>query len=205
MGKRKARNRQNKSNRIDSRKRIVIATEGSQTEPKYFDALRQEHRDCNVRVLRKGTKSALMSVLNRLDKERKPRSGNSEFWAVIDHDRRPKEELGAFARRAKSSKYFVADSDPCFELWLILHFKAIDKISGLTGSAEASGCRPVESTLRQYDHSFSKSQYNAAMYISRIEHAIPNAKANEAQREVSGSSVGTRVYKLIESIRGSYS
>lgn len=144
-----------------------------------------------------------MSVLNRLDKERKPRSGKSEYWAVVDHDRRPIEELGAFAKRARSKGYFIADSNPCFELWLILHFNALNKISGLTGRAEAIGCGSVETTLRQYDDSFSKSRYDVAKYISRIEQAISNAKANEAQREVSDSAVGTRVYKLIESIRNS--
>lgn len=203
MANRKARNRQNKSNRIDSRKRVVIAVEGSETEPKYFDALKQKHREVSVKVLRKGTKSSLTSVLKRLDKERRLpnlRHDTTEYWAVIDHDRRPKEELDKFTQRAKQNGYCIADSNPCFELWLILHFKALTEISGLAGNAEANGCKPVEIELQRLDDSFNKSQYDAGEYITRIDRAISNSKAHEAQREVASSPVGTRVYKLAESI-----
>ena len=200
MGKRKAGNRRNKSSQFDSRKHIVIATEGSQTEPKYFDALRQKYRSGSVKVLRKGTKSDPMSVLNRLDSERKRRNEKTEFWAVIDHDRRPKEELETFAKRAKEKGYCIADSNPCFELWLLLHFKALTEISGLVGNAEVRGCGPIETALGQFDDSFSKSRYNAAKYITRLENAISNAKANEALRVISSSAVSTRVFELVESI-----
>ena len=202
MAKRKAQNRLNKSNRIDSRKRIVIATEGSQTEPKYIDELKNKYRKAHIIVLKKGTKSDLNSVLTRLDKERKriERNDKTEFWAVVDHDKRSIEELETFRQRAMTKRYFIADSNPCFELWLILHFKALTEIRGLAGSAEASGCRPIETTLRQFDDSFNKSQYNPSKYITRIEQAVSNAMANEAQRIVSSSPVGTRVYKLVQSI-----
>jgi hypothetical protein len=67
--------------------------------------------------------------LEQLERERKNEPGPGrkkrklpEVWVIVDHDDTAKDELQSVARDAASSGVKFALSDPCFELWIILHF-----------------------------------------------------------------------------------
>ena len=50
---------------------------------------------------------------------------NDQVWAVFDRDEHP--NFGDAVVRCKESGIGVARSDPCFELWLILHKRDYDR------------------------------------------------------------------------------
>ncbi|GFZ96612.1 RloB family protein [Dyella caseinilytica] len=120
-----------KVERVNARVEIVIACEGLVTEPKYI-------LDCAkyygsgmvvVRVLDKTgvpltvVRAAIQERKKLLAKYRKqkelgPVDGCFRVWAIFDKDDHDVDEALALA---KEHKVCVAFSNPCFELWPILH------------------------------------------------------------------------------------
>jgi len=205
MAKRRTRSRASKSKKLEPRKRIIIATEGSKTEQQYFNTLKKELRLGNVELLKKGTKSSPDQAVKRLDKYKETYSRelnkHDELWLVIDNDGRSEQTLNKVLEQAKQNKYHLADSNPCFELWLLLHYESLDRLRGLEGSAATGGCASVEKELKKFDETYDKSRYEPGKYIEKINKAIKNAKETDTQPDDRWlNQIGTRVYRLAQSI-----
>jgi hypothetical protein len=106
---------------------IVIATEGTKTEPKYFHDLAHssKYRNSKVHVeviKRDESSSSPRAVLRELDKFKSDfnLSETDELWLVFDIDRWG-EQVSEVAQECIQKKYHLAISNPCFELWLLLH------------------------------------------------------------------------------------
>ena len=198
------------------KKRIIIAMEGSKTEPRYFDSLIKKLELKNVKSLdvkllkRSKTDSSPLDVIASLDKKRREiekeygKRKKDEFWAVFDRDNWPTGMLDKVVSQAEKKKYRLADSNPCFELWLLLHDKRLSELKGLEGRAATGGCDSVKEELKKFDENYDKSKYNTERYIEKIGNAIQNAKETDTEHQTRWlNSIGTRVYLLVESIRSS--
>lgn len=102
---------------------IVIATEGSVTEKIYFDAYHSSKVQVKVVPSASG-KSSPKHVLANLDafKAAFELEDDDELWLVIDRDRWTPQALSSVAKRCVANGYSLGLSNPCFELWLALHF-----------------------------------------------------------------------------------
>lgn len=209
MAKRGSRRQARETDTRDAKNLIIIATEGSKTESRYFNSLKTQYRLSNVKVLtRKSTRSSPKDVIKCLDKYKRDNGLNKgdELWAVIDHDGRPEKVLNNVAQEAKKENYHLADSNPCFELWLLLHHKPLKQFRRLEASGDNRACSRAESELEKLDRSYdkdNKGRLNTSKYISRITTAIQNAKETDTQETPLLNQIGTRVYLLVESIRSS--
>ena len=121
---------------VKGAKMIVIASEGSETEPKYFNELKFLSKNPNVKVFalerEDHTKSSPEHVIQMLDEFREKYSeleDHDEFWVVVDKDRWDLENAG---RLCKQKGYKMAVSNPSFELWLLLHLKSLDEYDSVT-------------------------------------------------------------------------
>lgn len=159
----------------------------------------------NVLILRrKTTRSTPVDVVKRLIQYQKQSQNvvteGDEFWAVIDHDRH---DLQAALKHAEKSRFPVrfVDSNPCFEIWLLLHHDSLQAHKGLAGCAEA-GCESVIDFLeRRFEPQYNKAKYDAAKYIDLVAFAIANAKFADFNPETRWlNQVGSRVYRLVQSI-----
>ncbi len=190
-------------------KRIVVATEGA-TERNYIKRFIGKDRFSNVSFAKQtGDNSDPDSVINSLDKAKEriaqkfDPNDDDEYWAVIDKDRW---DLERAAKRIRQNSYCLAESYPCFELWLLLHFKRPNELRGLAGKASGGSCKPVTDILKIVDPSYQKGKVTSKRYFNTNETTkaitkakdLDNTSANRALR-----GFGTRVYKLIESIRDS--
>ena len=102
----------------------------------------------------------------------------------------------------------MALSNPCIELWLLLHLVDASSLSfeeqqqwfkNLRKSRRADPYLKVR--LRQAMGSYHEADYDAEMLIAHVEEAIKRAKAldkNPADRWP--QTLGTRVYLLAESV-----
>jgi hypothetical protein len=115
------------------RKTLLVFCEGERTEPEYLDALKRQPavRDAAAVDLRVQTghggsvPRTLVSLAvaargKALDEE----AEIDEFWCVFDVEwPRNHPGLSEAIERARLNDIRLAVSNPCFELWLILHFE----------------------------------------------------------------------------------
>lgn len=115
------------------RKLIVIATEGSKTEPQYFSLFNDQELIVKVKCLKGGYASAPPKVLKRMADHLK-NSGlqaTDEAWLVVDRDNWTEEQLDQLYHWSKQTEnYGFALSNPRFEYWLLLHFEDGNGIAG---------------------------------------------------------------------------
>jgi hypothetical protein len=133
---------------------ILVVCEGRVTEPEYVEAFRIAHGANTVRVRVEspgGDPRALVDraveLRNEAEREarraRDPNLRYDEVWCVFDVDQHPRLD-DALAMAARSS-IELAVSNPCFELWLLLHFA--EQTAHLSSKQARDRLRP--SGLRQ--------------------------------------------------------
>ncbi len=115
------------------RKTLLIFCEGKRTEPEYLDALKRQPaiRDVAAVDLRveTGHGGSVPKTLVSMAIEARRRAADEEgeideFWCVFDVEwPRNHPDLKEAAERARQAGIELAISNPCFELWLILHFQ----------------------------------------------------------------------------------
>ncbi len=184
---------------------IVIACEGAATEPKYFNGLkeRQHIPRIHVEVLQReipenSSPPAVLEMLKKFYRKYRLQEGD-QLWLVIDRDRQSWEEaaISKVARECRQSGYFMALSNPCFELWLLLHFEDV----------EDKGKQYCD-RLFANANGFLKQQVGKYMRANTeyIDHFFPNTqkaivRAGKLDREQTDrwpQGLGTHVYRLVK-------
>lgn len=136
MAKPSGRNRERRSGRRapfrEPRPRILVVCEGANTEKRYLEQFARFHWNPLVDVIVEGGKGVPLSVV-RAAKERKEkalaeaRRQSDEFleyqavWCVFDVDEHP--NIPEARNLAAGNAIELAISNPCFELWLLLHHR----------------------------------------------------------------------------------
>jgi hypothetical protein len=114
--------------------KIIIACEGSKTEPIYFESIRNELRSPTLKiiVLRHQGKTDPHSIIDRLIEERqvmkdeKAWTAKDAAWAVFDGDEHIEKSLVNWQKaiaKAKKQNINLAITNPSFELWYLIHFQ----------------------------------------------------------------------------------
>jgi hypothetical protein len=194
-------------------KLIIIATEGMQTERIYFEDMASPRYYYNprihVNVLEpEGTASSPEHVLQRLRQFRKQYHLNryDELWLVVDRDRWPEAMLATVSARCQQANYFMAVSNPCFELWLLLHLQSLNQYPDeflhafLVNLREGNRTR-LESELVSLLGAYNKSHPDTSQFLPYVETAIQRARALDRHPEHRWpNDLGTRAYLLAERI-----
>lgn len=113
------------------RKKFHIFCEGKNTERVYFDAVRQEHCVRTlVEIAYTGACGDPMCVANRaVEKKREIKKDSfakyDEVWAVFDRDQH--DRFDEAIDLCASHGVLVGWSNPCFEVWVILHIEDYNK------------------------------------------------------------------------------
>jgi hypothetical protein len=118
---------------LQPRKTLLLFCEGARTEPEYFEALRRmpevrEKASVEIKI-EAGVGGSAPLTLVRAAVDAKGRCTREkgeidEFWCVFDVEwptNHP--NLTEAIRLAETNGIELAISNPCFELWLILHHK----------------------------------------------------------------------------------
>jgi len=116
---------------IAPRARVLIVCEGGKTEPIYFEALRKHRRltATEVRVCpsERGShpKSVVECAVQLVNdaKQTEHVSGDpyEAVWCVFDRDSHA--NIHEAIDRADAREFRLAYSNPCFELWYLLHYE----------------------------------------------------------------------------------
>jgi len=204
---------------IRSPKLIIIASEGTNTERIYFEEMLspQYYRNSKVHVeilKRNSTASSPVNALAFLDDFKKKYhldlNKEDELWLIIDRDKWTPAELSAVASACQQKCYFLAVSNPCFELWLLLHIKSIndytnDELASIAKNKHISHNRTfLEGELMKTLGSYNKSNPDTSKFLPYINTAISRARDLDIRpTDRWPNNIGTRVYLLAESIMNS--
>lgn len=199
-----------KSGERSRKSTFVIATEGEKTEPNYFAYLDREYADINIIILPADDgQSQPYQVLDKLlcKKQELENEGvkSYQYWIVIDHDHRPYAKLKQVMDDAEANQVFVADSNPCFEVWLIQHFRSLTDIVELSPKRQVKRCKSVTDEHlkhQDFDPGYNKRRLDRSIYIPKVSSAIDNAEFDEdtASDLDAFTYTGSRVYKLVKDI-----
>lgn len=196
---------------------IVIASEGKDTERIYFKALAHEYTNprVHVHILERSEEEQNCSspehVLRQLNnyKSQYDLETDDELWLVIDKDKWTEAMLSLVATQCAQDKFMhMALSNPCVELWLLLHLVDATNlpddeykrwIENRKKSKNADSYLKV--LLRQKMGAYHESSYDTSLLIPHVEEAIYRARLLDVNPDDRWpQSLGTRVYLLAKSI-----
>jgi hypothetical protein len=159
------------------RKTLLIFCEGARTEPEYLEALRREPvvREIAAVDIRIAADSAGFTPLGLVRRAIAARAKAlaedgeiDEFWCVFDIEW-PKNHPGLIEAKklADAHGISIAASNPCFEVWLVLHF------AGHEGWLDNDGARRLR---RKHDNRTERDSIRLATCpIDRLRPIAPSA------------------------------
>ncbi len=191
-------------------KKIIISTEGSKTEPRYFKALASLVKEnISFIFLERNVEghSAPKYIVGLIDEyiEREVAEFgsrkaferyNDEYWVVIDQDSWA--DLPRIARECRRKGYNLAISNPCFELWILMHFIPEHRLPELR---KLELYKDVQHLMKQFMGGYSKSRFNFSKLLPRLEHALQMAELMEldSQSQLPGKGE-TKVHHLVRKL-----
>ena len=182
-------------------RRFTIFCEGENTEPVYFRALERKYRRQALIGLEIVPVGVPMTIARQASARMKKRGRNSfdekdQVWAVFDRDEHPNHE--AAIRMCEENRVGVARSNPCFEVWLILHEGDFDRpYDRHAVQAHLASLRP------EYDRDKNKS-CDCDHLVKSVEKAEARAIRQLERRDQEGAPFGppsTTVGHLTAAIR----
>ena len=184
---------------------ILVVSEGEVTEPEYLYGVQRACRNPRVTIKiaeEHGVPATLVRIAKQQKQEAKARAEREKdenlaydsVWCVFDVDEHP--SIGEAEGLARSSEIQLAISNPCVELWLLLHFR---------DNPGMQDRKAIERKLKAHVPNYDK-HVDYAVYAAGYSQAVTRAtrmdkdavEANDAHRNPT-----TGVYRLTELIRGS--
>lgn len=201
----------------EAEKLFVLAYEGEKTEPYYFNGLRGSDifNDSGiieiislVREKRTGTDPISVKSLLKTAKSSFRFKASDEFWLVIDRDHWETIHKHSFddivSDCESEGNFFMALSNPCFELWILLHFVDpstwdVEQIDLIYENKKTDG----KNYLSQQIAEVLEREYAKVPPVSEMlpftKIAIERAKTIDKPGKYP-KEVGTHVYRLVEKL-----
>lgn len=187
---------------VEPRPRVLVCCEGEVTEPSYLNGLKGELRIrlVHIEVVPGGSNPKTLvdyAVERKQEAERKARREKDdnlrydEIWCVFDVDLH--EHIPEAKQKAHANKINLAISNPCFELWLLLHFQ--EQSAHIERHHVQSACR---GHIPGYD-----KEVPFELIFPRYREAVQRAEALEHWQETrgcAGENPSTGVHRLTERI-----
>ena len=185
------------------KRRVFIFSEGKNTEPLYFKSLELVAASSVIEVVCEARRGVPKSLLEYAEEKQKEISGRTyrrengeqdKVWIAFDQDDHM--EIPNVQQRCKKLGIGVAYSNPCFEVWLILHKEDYDKDEHRTKTQKY-----CEKVCDGYSLDTGKTP-NYFSLIKNIEAAEERAERLFDRRQKDGGTAPlTTVYLLTKELR----
>ncbi len=189
------------------KKTLLIFCEGERTEPEYIEALRREPsvKDIAAVDLRLATKSGGSAPLTLVvsaatarqrDDDEDGEAEIDEYWCVFDVEwPRNHPGLEDAIARARQARIEVAISNPCFELWLALHFA--DQSAWLDNEEARR--------LRRHHDGVTHKGLDPTVYMSKRHDAAARAASLDERHRLNGTAFpdnnpSSGMHRLLKSV-----
>ncbi|MEZ6092606.1 MAG: RloB family protein [Pirellulaceae bacterium] len=197
---------------------VVIACEDTHAVKQYFSKFRTRRVQYKIYPTLDGDSSP-RAVMERLDYYRSEfaTEEHDELWICIDADHwirgQHQRDFSQVLQECRSKGYGVAISNPCFEVWLLMHYANVDdslllELLGEDPSSVLSDdqrssfrCDRFEARLRQTAGGYNKSNVaRLSLTAAQVLQATERARRSDGASDVP-KCPGTRVYKLIDTLQ----
>lgn len=187
-----------------SRREFLVFTEGERTEDGYLVYWRREFRDTVTVTIDEFHGGPVQLVDRAVDAKRSEaraeRRGqgraHDEVWCVFDRDEHPNFERAL--EKAAANGIGVAVSNPCIELWFVLHF------ADQTAYIEGTDARRLSRDLLECEKVLSPAA--TAELGRRFADARTRARELDAKHAGDGSppfsNPSSGAWRLVDQIRG---
>lgn len=189
---------------VEVKERILIVSEGKVTEPQYLRQFANHCRNSLVEIEIVGGQGVPKTVVEQAIKRRqdsadlasRENDDNLSFdavWCIFDADEHP--AIPKAFQLAQQQGLEIAYSNPCIELWLLLHFQEQPGMQDRHKIQEM-----LKKHLPHYDKKVDFARYYAADYAKakqRAERLDSAAKEDQDERR----NPTTSVWRLTESIK----
>jgi RloB-like protein len=183
------------------RAKIIIVCEGKVTEPQYFYELARHYNSLiSMNLIIREAAGVPLSILRKArELVRHPEDDfgqNDQVWVVFDRDDHP--EIARAINEAGEAGVSVGYSNPCFELWLVLHYRDYD-----APVRRDQIQRLLRSLMPKYDPRGSK-EIAFAEICDAVEVAESRAERMGVRRVEERNLLGnpcSTIYKLTKEIR----
>ena len=205
------RNRERPAGRGDSTRevlpRVLIVHDAERTELQYFEGIKNACNNPRVTIHfadisgkdpLKLVEEAVRHKSESLQRAKDERDNNQQYeqvWCVLDHDERP--QIPQAKMMAQKAGIQLALSTPCFELWLLLHFR---DPPGLTDAKSLNAMLRKESP-KGYN---IKKHVDFEYFKDHVQRAVDGAIKLDALAMKLGEpdrNPSTAVYRLVEQIQ----
>jgi hypothetical protein len=160
-----------------------VYCEARRTERAYFDGLRSLCPSGTVHLDLK-YKAVHPAQLVEVAFTASVQGSYDQVWCVVDDDGR---DLSDARQMAAKRGVLLAVSNPCFELWLLLHHT--DCTAYVGGYADAVG------RLRKHVRAYDKAHLNFDDFAEGVPSAVKRAKVLDP-----GHNPSTTVWRLVERV-----
>jgi len=206
----------------DAERFFVIASEGEVTERKYFNQLGESkffNQEGKIELCQikhpsgEGNPIALRAQIREIKRDVNFRP-TDEFWMIIDTDKwielleKHGYSFDSFIEACEKEDHVkVLISNPCFEMWLILHLKQLSELS-------TEQCAQLLANPKIDDKPYAKhllsqlipgergysGRPSPTVFMPLIYDAIRNAKSISIPTDRYPKGLGSYVYKLVERV-----
>jgi len=182
---------------------VLIVCEGAKSEPSYFSQLRDALRlsRVNVSICGEECGSSPLAVVDYALAEFERDGDYDRIFCVFDKDRHAQYQdavIKAQSQRLPDGSTIEAiTSVPCFEFWLLLHFK--DTARPYSASGKKSVCDNVIRDLKAHIPRYKKGNTDVfETTYPHIDKAIERAKRLEMRQAEAGTdNPSTKVHRLV--------
>jgi hypothetical protein len=203
----------------EAEKLFILSYEGTVSEKKYFEDFRKSDifNDSGLieiisltRPKDKGSDPINVKKLLQKAKREYRFKDTDEFWLIIDRDDWEsihKHNFESLVIDCKAeNNFFLAMSNPCFELWLILHLKDVNEFSDtekqklLENPKISSKKNQIDKVLGDIQGRSYNKRPNPNIFLPKTQLAIDRAKKLDDKKEDYPSGLGSHIYKLVEKL-----
>ncbi len=187
----------------DPKPLILVVCEGKATEPEYLESFVEACRNPRVSIKAVPAAGVPMTIVRRAKQEKREAERRAakerdeylrydQIWGVFDIDDHP--DVARAKSMARANDIKLAVSNPCVELWLLLHF------AEQPGAKERRELRRrVKKYLPAYDKHIDFMECQEG-YHDAVRRARGLDESADAESE-SGRNPTTGFWRLTESIR----
>ena len=169
---------------------VLVYCGAARTERSYVDGLKAMRRRSGTSVLVRGSGKAPVQLVRAAAAHRDRTPGAfDEVWCVVDVDQFDIDSASSEARR---EGVHLAVSNPCFELWLLLHHAHC--------RAYCADCSEVTRRLVKHVPGYDKARLDFSRFAAGVGDAVKRARDLDPTGTEHRRNPSTNVWQLVERI-----